>query len=336
MNHKTLVAILLVVLFEISSLSYSGAAFNGQSHRNAVNNLLSSNITDRLGQLVRVKPHAINSGTAANVTHEGKNMSFIREQGPLQGFLDPFMINAYPFNTFIKSSQGSLTQENYTNFQAYTAYWLKLGRINANSSETIYMGFASNSTNLFNKVNVGEAPELSRVYGEYDDGQNVFVYYTNFTNFKGWVAGGKVSYSADDGLVASFNGPGYLVTDSSYGPGTGFVAGVSSIGDVDDVGYFDINQTVNGGTAWAGAFIRLACGYTYPDQWNASGEANGCGSAYGYFVNAEGIPGIYMVEILNRTSSVQSLNGMFSKAIRTDYPEYPARVGFDGVYSPLS
>ncbi|MGC9145775.1 MAG: InlB B-repeat-containing protein, partial [Nitrososphaeria archaeon] len=166
--------------------------------------------------------------------------------------------------------------------------------------------------------------------------QNVFVYYTNFTNFKGWVAGGKVSYSADDGLVASFNGPGYLVTNSSYGPGTGFVAGVSSIGDVDDVGYFDINQTANGGTAWAGAFIRLACGYTYPDQWNASGEANGCGSAYGYFVNAEGIPGIYMVEILNRTSSVQSLNGMFSKDIRTDYPEYPARVGFDGVYSSLS
>ncbi|MGC9146151.1 MAG: WD40/YVTN/BNR-like repeat-containing protein, partial [Nitrososphaeria archaeon] len=71
-------------------------------------------------------------------------------------------------------------------------------------------------------------------------------------------------------------------------------------------------------------------------QWNASGEANGCGSAYGYFVNAEGIPGIYMVEILNGTSSVQFLNSVRSRVIGVDYPEYPARVGFDGAHSPIS
>ena len=140
----------------------------------------------------------------------------------------------------------------------------------------------------------------------------------------------------NDGLSVNFNGPGYVVTDSTYGPGTAFMAGITSIGDVDEVGYFNLNETVNNGQGWAGAFIRLACGNTYPDQWNASGEANGCGSSYGYFVNKEGIPGTYLVEILNRTSSIQFLNGNFGRSINIDYPLYPAHVGFDGAFTSIS
>ncbi len=44
-----------------------------------------------------------------------------------------------------------------------TLYWLKLGSIPADSSETVYMGFAQPSTNLFNKVNDGEAPQLPAI-----------------------------------------------------------------------------------------------------------------------------------------------------------------------------
>ncbi len=226
---------------------------------------------------------------------------------------------------------------NYANFSILTSYWLKLPKINADSNMTIYMGFASNTTNLFNGVTVGEAPQLSSKYGEYDNGKNVFLYYTNFTNLNGWVVNvSKGSYSVNDGLSVNFNGPGYVVTDSTYGPGTAFMAGINSIGDVDNVGYFNLNETLNNGGGWAGAFIRLACGNTYPDQWNASGEANGCGSPYGYFVNKEGIPGTYLVEILNRTSSIQFLNGNFSRSINIDYPLYPAHVGFDGAFTSIS
>jgi photosystem II stability/assembly factor-like uncharacterized protein len=226
---------------------------------------------------------------------------------------------------------------NYDFFTSLTSYWLKLTKINANSSITIYMGFASNTTNLFNGVTVGEAPQLSNIYGEYDNGKNVFLYYTNFTNLNGWIANiSNGSYSVKNGLSINFNGPGYVVTNSTYGPGTAFVAGITSIGDVDNVGYFNVSELVNNGQGWAGAFIRLACGNTYPDQWNASGEANGCGSAYGYFINKEGVPGTYLVEILNRTSSIQFLNGNFSTIINTNYPKYPAHVGFSGVYSSIS
>ena len=40
-------------------------------------------------------------------------------------------------------------------------WWIKLGSMPPSSSTTIYMGFAPKTTNLFNTVNDGEAPQLS-------------------------------------------------------------------------------------------------------------------------------------------------------------------------------
>jgi hypothetical protein len=60
-------------------------------------------------------------------------------------------------------------------------YWLNLANgIPAHSSITIYMGFASTTTNLFNAQTTGEAPQLSSVYGEYDIGARIFTVYANF------------------------------------------------------------------------------------------------------------------------------------------------------------
>ena len=57
--------------------------------------------------------------------------------------------------------------ESYTS--NYAIWWLKLSSIPAGSSETVYVGFAPASTNLFNTVNDGEAPGLSTIYGEYNN-----------------------------------------------------------------------------------------------------------------------------------------------------------------------
>ena len=54
-----------------------------------------------------------------------------------------------------------------------TVYWLKIGSIPANSSINVYMGFASPNTNLFNGKTVGEAPQLSTVYDQYNNIGNV-------------------------------------------------------------------------------------------------------------------------------------------------------------------
>ncbi len=62
--------------------------------------------------------------------------------------------------------------ESYTSTNAI--WWLKIAAIPAGSSETVYVGFAPVSTNLFNTVNDGEA--LTSV----DDGYSVFPFYQDF------------------------------------------------------------------------------------------------------------------------------------------------------------
>ncbi len=80
--------------------------------------------------------------------------------------------------------------ESYTS--SYAIWWLKLGSIPAGSSETVYVGFAPSTTNLFNTVNDGEAPQIPcieegvtntsqcSIYAEYDNGANTFNFYDNF------------------------------------------------------------------------------------------------------------------------------------------------------------
>jgi len=75
----------------------------------------------------------------------------------------------------------SWLESNNTNGATKTLYWVKLpSSIAASSNTVIYMGFAPTSNNLFDGVTVGEAPQLSASYAQYDDGANVFDFYDNF------------------------------------------------------------------------------------------------------------------------------------------------------------
>lgn len=68
-----------------------------------------------------------------------------------------------------------------SNLATGTVYWLLLGSgIPGDSQAYVYMGFGSVNVNLFNSLVTGEAPQLSPVYGEYDDGARVFGFYDNF------------------------------------------------------------------------------------------------------------------------------------------------------------
>jgi len=84
-----------------------------------------------------------------------------------------------------------------SNTAASTVYWLNLvNGIPADSSITVNMGFASLTTDLFNRQTTGEAPQLSVTYGQYDDGSNVFSVYTNFAGTStpsGWTQSGASS-----------------------------------------------------------------------------------------------------------------------------------------------
>ena len=96
--------------------------------------------------------------------------------------------------------------QNYTS--GYALWWLKIAAIPAGSSETVYVGFAPASTNLFNTVNDGEAPQIPcgstptsscSNYAEYDDGVKVFSgnnklnFYTDFINSDGLIYENEVT-----------------------------------------------------------------------------------------------------------------------------------------------
>ncbi|MCL4373194.1 DUF2341 domain-containing protein, partial [Candidatus Parvarchaeota archaeon] len=95
--------------------------------------------------------------------------------------------------------------ENYTS--KYAIFWIKLPNgIPANATLTnIAIGFASNTTDLFNNKTTGEAPQLSPTYAEYDDGINVFNYYENFAGTSlptGWTGSG---YTVNNGVTVEPN-----------------------------------------------------------------------------------------------------------------------------------
>jgi len=104
--------------------------------------------------------------------------------------------------------------------------WLKISSISASSSLTIYLDIFPLNDNLLNasgKNGIGEAPELSPTYAEYDDGANVFDFYDNFagTSLKSsWTTYFLSGYSAgnitvDNGLKLS-GGTNWWGLENSY------------------------------------------------------------------------------------------------------------------------
>jgi hypothetical protein len=93
--------------------------------------------------------------------------------------------------------------------------WLKLKSIPASSSLTIYLGFASKSTNLLSSSGtsgIGEAPQLSPTYAQYDDGASVFIYYNvNPTSTTGWTMSGTVGRTS-----SAPSGSHYSTTNAYY------------------------------------------------------------------------------------------------------------------------
>ena len=112
--------------------------------------------------------------------------------------------------------------------------WVKLTpSIAASGKLTIYLGFASKTTNLLSSSGtsgIGEAPQLSSTYAQYDDGASVFNNYWNFAGttlpsglslfyFQNPTSGG--SYSQNNGISfdsSGINGYGVVATTSLTSP----------------------------------------------------------------------------------------------------------------------
>ena len=157
-----------------------------------------------------------------------------------------------------------------SNTATNTVYWLNLqGGIPASSSLTVYMGFASTSTNLFNGQTIGEAPELSPTYGEYDNGANMFTSYQNFnvpidTVPPGWYDSGSTGGCS---YVHNSNTPGYQVVGVN---GCGTVYAGSNIpvnaNTAVDIQVYSLQAV---GTDWQAPFVNSASATSFSPQGDA-------------------------------------------------------------------
>jgi hypothetical protein len=97
----------------------------------------------------------------------------------------------------------------------YLLFWVKLPGVAAGSSMDVYVGVAGEGTNYYGEYHglVGEAPQLSPTYGEYDSGANVFNFYDDFAgtslNAKLWNVSSATGYTVNNGLTVN---PGGSVT----------------------------------------------------------------------------------------------------------------------------
>jgi len=102
--------------------------------------------------------------------------------------------------------------------------WVKLTpSIAPDNSLTIYLGFASKSTNLLSNSGtsgIGEAPQLSSTYGQYDDGASVFNNYWNFAGTScpsGWTCSGA---TINNGITIPYSSYAYTTSNFGYNTNT--------------------------------------------------------------------------------------------------------------------
>ncbi len=109
-----------------------------------------------------------------------------------------------------------------------TVYWLRLRSIPAKSGITINMIFNQTLlpySNNFNNRTTGEAPQLSPTYAEYDDGANVFNFYSDFKgtslNTSKWTVvgnGGTVNNGLSITISSGSSGDYVIYSTSTFSP----------------------------------------------------------------------------------------------------------------------
>ncbi len=150
-----------------------------------------------------------------------------------------------------------------------TVYWLRLEEgIAANAILTIYMGFAATSTNLFNSQTTGEAPQLTPIYGQNDDGTNVFSAYWNFAGSSapnGWTNNGA---TFNNGATTSWATDQWAETTATYTPQNyvvDFYCNCQSAASGNNW-HNGWDNTIDGGTGFGATGGDYAVTFAFPSQ----------------------------------------------------------------------
>ena len=141
----------------------------------------------------------------------------------LQLQLSPSLTLLAPANIFfaIETQSGIVFCPSW--YEGNGIMWIKTPKIPANTTYNLYA--YQSTASLMDGINVGEAPQLSSKYGQYDNGANIFTFYDNFAgtslNTTKWKTYGSPSITVNNGLTLSSSSSGTwmgIYTASPYNP----------------------------------------------------------------------------------------------------------------------
>ena len=169
------------------------------------------------------------NGSLANAWLQGP----IIAGGPIYNALRSTVLNGYhtqvPYlNASINSSALSVTSPNALSTYPAILWWVKIPSnsfLKAYGTNIIYLGWAGNTITpaniLMNGVSTGEAPQLSKEYGKYDNGGRVFLYYSPEYNISDYLPSGSDYNSVLLSQIQTPYGMTQNAVDLTYGDWAG-------------------------------------------------------------------------------------------------------------------
>ncbi len=232
-----------------------------------------------------------------------------------------------------------------------TTYWLKLKySISADSAITIEMNFLPLGQNAFNGVTTGEAPQLSKMYGQFDNGQNVFRFYDNFAgttlNNSKWIANGIAGNCVFGNATVNnslhITGPNDIYTRANFSyPSYVESCGLIGPGGINNNSYF-LNGVGFSSGGYYNSFSDVASGWA-TNTVNGPGmslwNANGVAYTYNYSKSID--PNrfhVYGIGYVNNNNIVGVVDGQVENSSHVGINNNPglnATIGFQCYdYSP--
>ncbi len=205
--RKSIVVVIALILLSASAFIFSNYTSGSTSNLNVSRGLGSNFNTSIPNGLVHIIALKISNSESVHTPAPFQQlMNF--DSAKYSKYEAPNLQNIVFFNSDLEVIPSWL-ESGASKYSIQTYYWLSLARgISGDSYITIFMGFAKETTNLFNGKTIGEAPQLSHRYGEFDNGARVFNYYDNFAG-RSLSSNWEKTYSSD---VRVWNGL-YLSSD---------------------------------------------------------------------------------------------------------------------------
>ena len=222
-NHlnKKYIIILIIGLMLFGSLTGFTDLVNGSNAPNVISNNLIHTLPKTSNSIIH-KNSIFNTQIKEYYPLYINNTQSIATPSPYQQLINITTSSFSPYLHFNNTSanfeflfgNGSVIHSWIeSNISGIIEVWLKLPQINANSNIEINLAFGALTTNFLSNSGIsgiGEAPQLSTTYAQFDNGPSVFPYYWNF-------AGTSLPSPWSNGGLNGFINNGIYLNDSSWG-----------------------------------------------------------------------------------------------------------------------